>query len=115
MSGERYCTTKIWPRPSSIGCSSADALFISMDPRGEPVISSWKRTCQKIQNGSEFPELVAQIFRNPQKCDNPGVASPLNGAFVGTNYDWPPSHLMPVLALFTSVSAKATAMTKERC
>src|SRR6267143_2860793 len=66
MSGERSYTTKIWQRPSSIGFSSAGALFISMDPRGEPVISTWKRPCQKIQNGSEFPELVAQIFRNPQ-------------------------------------------------
>jgi hypothetical protein len=38
-----------------------------MDPPGEPVISTWKRPCQKIQNGSEFTELVAQNFRNPQK------------------------------------------------
>jgi hypothetical protein len=37
-----------------------------MGPPGEPVISTWKRPCQKIQNGSEFPELVAQNFRNPQ-------------------------------------------------
>src|SRR5271166_3352727 len=37
-----------------------------MDPLGEPVISTWKRPCKKIQNGSEFPELVAQNFRNPQ-------------------------------------------------
>src|ERR1700716_704013 len=65
MSGERYYTTKIWPRLSSIGFSSAAALSTSMDPRGEPVISTWKRPCQKIQNGSEFPELVAQNFRNP--------------------------------------------------
>src|SRR5438445_8954274 len=65
MSGERYYTTMIWPRPSSIEFSSAGVLSISMDPRGEPVISTWKRTCQKIQNGSEFPELVAQISRNP--------------------------------------------------
>src|SRR2546428_544257 len=67
MSGERYYTTKIWQRPSSIEFSSAGVLSISMDPRGEPVISTWKRPCQKIQNGSEFPELVAQIFRNPQR------------------------------------------------
>src|SRR6267143_5828826 len=66
MSGERYYTTKIWQRLSSIGFSSAAALSTSMDPRGEPVISTWKRPCQKIQNGSEFPELVAQNFRNPQ-------------------------------------------------
>src|SRR5947208_1822948 len=65
MSGERYYTTKIWQRLSSIGFSSAAALSTSMDPRGEPVISTWKRPCQKIQNGSEFPELVAQNFRNP--------------------------------------------------
>src|SRR5215470_1435818 len=51
---------------ASIGFSSAGALSISMDPRGEPLISTWKKPCQKIQNGSEFPELVAQIFRNPQ-------------------------------------------------
>src|SRR5882672_4872816 len=37
-----------------------------MDPPGEPVISTRKRPCQKIQNGSEFPELVAQNSRNPQ-------------------------------------------------
>src|SRR6266850_7541206 len=66
MSGERYYTTKIWQRPSSIEFSSAGALSTSMDPPGEPVISTWKRPCQKIQNGSEFPELVAQNFRNPQ-------------------------------------------------
>src|SRR2546426_12026158 len=66
MNGERYYTTKIWQRPSSIGFSSAGALSTSMDPAGEPVISTWKRPCQKIQNGSEFPELVAQNFRNPQ-------------------------------------------------
>jgi IstB-like ATP binding protein len=63
---ERYYTTKIWQRPSSIGFSSAGALSISMDPRGEPVISTWNRPCFQKQNGSEFPELVAQIFRNPQ-------------------------------------------------
>src|SRR6266436_1935347 len=67
MNGERYYTTKIWQRPSSIGFSSAGVLSISMDPRGGPVISTWKRPCQKIQNGSEFPELVAQIFRSFQK------------------------------------------------
>src|SRR5947208_12653604 len=67
MNGERYYTTKIWQRPSSIGFSSAGALSTSMDPPGEPVISTWKRPCQKIQNGSEFPELVAQNFRNPHQ------------------------------------------------
>jgi DNA replication protein DnaC len=49
-----------------LGFSSADALSTSMDPPGEPVISTPKRPCQKIQNGSEFPELVAQNSRNPQ-------------------------------------------------
>src|SRR6266478_3214510 len=68
MNGERYYTTKVWQRPSSIEFSSAGVLSISMDPRGEPVISTWKRLCQKIQNGSEFPELVAQIFRNPHRA-----------------------------------------------
>src|SRR3989441_2273199 len=38
-----------------------------MDPPGEPVISTRKRPCQKIQNGSEFPELGAQNSRNPQQ------------------------------------------------
>src|SRR6266700_2172131 len=66
MTGERSYTTKIWRLPSSIGFSSADALSTSMDPPGEPVISTRKRPCQKIQNGSEFPELVAQNSRNPQ-------------------------------------------------
>src|SRR2546429_3229530 len=66
MTGVRSYTTKIWRQPSSIGFSSADALSTSMDPPGEPVISTQKRPCQKIQNGSEFPELVAQNFRNPQ-------------------------------------------------
>src|SRR5437588_11707028 len=65
MTGVRSYTTKIWRQPSSIGFSSADALSTSMDPPGEPVISTQKRPCQKIQNGSEFPELVAQNFRNP--------------------------------------------------
>src|SRR6267143_1005538 len=65
MTEERSYTTKIWRQPSSIGFSSADALSTSMDPPGEPVISTRKRPCQKIQNGSEFPELVAQNFRNP--------------------------------------------------
>src|SRR5258708_23007605 len=65
MNGERYYTTKIWERPSSIEFSSAGVLSTSMDPPGEPVISTWKRPCQKIQNGSEFPELVAQNSRNP--------------------------------------------------
>jgi DNA replication protein DnaC len=53
------------------------------NPRGEPVISTWKRPCQKIQNGSEFPELVAQIFRNPHKLLKPlggEVAESLNAA-----------------------------------
>src|SRR6267378_5008833 len=66
MTGERSYTTKIWRQPSSTGFSSADALSTSMDPPGEPVISTRKRPCQKIQNGSEFPELVAQNSRNPQ-------------------------------------------------
>src|SRR5260370_4686537 len=66
MTGARSYTTRIWRLPSSIGFSSADALFTSMDPPGEPVISTRKRPCQKIQNGSEFPELVAQNSRNPQ-------------------------------------------------
>src|SRR6267142_4940697 len=66
MTGARSYTTKIWRQPSSIGFSSADALSTSMDPPGEPVISTPKRPCQKIQNGSEFPELVAQNSRNPQ-------------------------------------------------
>src|SRR6266481_9286737 len=65
MTGARSYTTKIWQQPSSIGFSSADALSTSMDPPGEPVISTRKRPCQKIQNGSEFPELVAQNSRNP--------------------------------------------------
>src|SRR5947207_15760023 len=67
MTGVRSYTTKIWRQPSSIGFSSADALSTSMDPPGEPVISTQKRPCQKIQNGSEFPELVAQNFRNPHR------------------------------------------------
>src|SRR6266478_6663426 len=66
MTGARSYTTKIWRQPSSIGFSSADALSTSMDPPGEPVTSTQKRPCQKIQNGSEFPELVAQNSRNPQ-------------------------------------------------
>src|SRR6266852_3370106 len=67
MTGERSYTTKIWRQPSSIEFSSADALSTSTDPPGEPVISTRKRPCQKIQNGSEFPELVAQNSRNPQR------------------------------------------------
>jgi len=37
-----------------------------MDLREEPAISNWKRPCFRRQNGSEFPELAAQNFRNPQ-------------------------------------------------
>src|SRR6267143_3190415 len=73
MTGERSYTTKIWRQPSSIGFSSADALSTSMDPLGEPVISTQKRPCQKIQNGSEFPELVAQNSRNPQHWFQPRI------------------------------------------
>src|SRR5262249_20272899 len=73
MNGERCYTTKIWQRPSSIGFSSADALSTSMDPPAEPVISIWKRPCQRIQNGSEFPELAAQNFRNPQLFHQLGI------------------------------------------
>src|SRR6267143_1048900 len=69
MTEERSYTTKIWRQPSSIGFSSADALSTSMDPPGEPVISTRKRPCQKIQNGSAFPELVAQNSRNPHPPD----------------------------------------------
>src|SRR6266851_7651511 len=54
MSGERYYTTKIWRQPSSIGFSSAGALSTSMDPPGEPVISTWKRPCQKYKTAQNF-------------------------------------------------------------
>src|SRR6266550_4793568 len=74
MTGARSYTTKIWRQPSSIGFSSADALSTSMDPPGEPVISTRKRPCQKIQNGSEFPELVAQNSRNPQLPNLSGLS-----------------------------------------
>src|SRR6267143_3063904 len=53
-----------WSRPDRSG--PFGGLSTSTDPPGEPVISTWKRPCQQIQNGSEFPELVAQNFRNPQ-------------------------------------------------
>src|ERR1700720_1291811 len=65
MTGERSYTTKIWRQPSSIWFSRAAVLSTSVDPAGEPVISTRKRPCQKIQNGSEFPELVARNSRNP--------------------------------------------------
>src|SRR5947207_14741290 len=70
MTGVRSYTTKIWRQPSSIGFSSADALSTSMDHPGEPVISTQKRPCQKIQNGSEFAEVVAQNLRNPQAFES---------------------------------------------
>src|SRR5712692_3565430 len=87
MTGERSYTTKIWRQPSSIEFSSADALSTSTDPPGEPVISTRKRPCQKIQNGSEFPELVAQNSRNPHRLWRRSVSvfreleegSPYNG------------------------------------
>src|SRR6516165_1024438 len=66
MNGGRSYTTKIWPQPSWIGYWSVGGSSTSMDPRGEPVISNWKRPCSQSQNGSEFPEPVAQNFRNPQ-------------------------------------------------
>src|SRR6266481_878561 len=37
-----------------------------MDPRGERVISTWRRSCQRVQTVPEFPELTCQNFRNPQ-------------------------------------------------
>src|SRR5215472_3836593 len=67
MNGERSYTTKIWPQPSWIESWSADGSFTSMGLRGGPAISNWKRPCFRRQNGSEFPELAAQNFRNPQK------------------------------------------------
>src|SRR5437870_11447640 len=66
MSGERYYTTKIWPQPSSTGSSNEDASFISTDPRGEPVTSTWKKSCREVETVPEFPELTCQNFRNPQ-------------------------------------------------
>src|SRR5437016_6846935 len=65
MSGERYYTTKIWPQPSSTGSSNEDASFISTDPRGEPVTSTWKKSCREVETVPEFPELTCQNFRNP--------------------------------------------------
>jgi hypothetical protein len=56
---------RTWPPPSWIGSWNADALSTSMAPRGERVISTWKRSCLETRNGSEFPELTAQNFRNP--------------------------------------------------
>src|SRR6516162_4489593 len=67
MNGGRSYTTKIWPQPSWIGYWSVGGSSTSMDPRGEPVISNWKRPCSQSQNGSEFPEPVAQNFRNPHR------------------------------------------------
>src|SRR5215469_5063128 len=65
MNGERSCTTKIWPQLSWIESWNAGGSFTSMDLRDEPAISNWKRPCFPRQNGSEFPELAAQNFRNP--------------------------------------------------
>src|SRR5437667_11983282 len=67
MSGERYYTTKIWPQPSSTGSSNEDASFISTDPRGEPVTSTWKKSCREVETVPEFPELTCQNFRNPHR------------------------------------------------
>src|ERR1700739_1691457 len=47
-----------------------------MDPRGEPVISTWKRPCQQIQNGSEFPELVANLLAQKITASGRRVCSP---------------------------------------
>src|SRR5215831_2558190 len=66
MNGERSYTTKTWPQPSWIESWSVDGSFTSMGLRGGPAISNWKRPCFQRQNGSEFPELAAQNFRNPQ-------------------------------------------------
>src|SRR5437667_1145149 len=77
MSGERYYTTKIWPQPSSTGSSNEDASFISTDPRGEPVTSTWKKSCREVETVPEFPELTCQNFRNPHleaKLDAPTIA-----------------------------------------
>jgi hypothetical protein len=57
---------KIWPQPSWIESWNVDGSFTSMGPRAGPAISNWKKPCFQRQNGSEFPELAAQNFRNPQ-------------------------------------------------
>src|SRR5207249_4922887 len=75
MSGERYYTTKIWPQPSSTGSSNEDASFISTDPRGEPVTSTWKKSCREVETVPEFPELTCQNFRNPQQSKRSSICS----------------------------------------
>src|SRR5215469_9587534 len=65
MSGERCYTTRTWQRLSWIESWSVAALSSSMDPREEPVILTWNSSCLRSRNGSEFPELPAQNFRNP--------------------------------------------------
>src|SRR5215469_15286695 len=68
MSGERCYTTRTWQRLSWIESWSVAALSNSMDPREEPVILTWNSSCLRSRNGSEFPELPAQNFRNPQEA-----------------------------------------------
>ncbi len=64
---QRRNTTRIWRQPSWIESLSEDASFTSMDSRDERVISTLRTACLPKQNGSEFPELAAQSFRNPQE------------------------------------------------
>src|SRR6516225_3652209 len=83
MNGERSYTTKIWPQPYWIESWSVDGSFISMDLRGGPAISNWKRPCFQGQNGSEFPELAAHNFRNPQAVFDPAPKHTWFGADCG--------------------------------
>src|SRR5260370_41493754 len=84
MTGERSYTTKIWLPPSSIGFSSAGVLSTSMDPPGEPVISTWRKSCPQAQTVPEFPEPTRSmagfecVFHRSQVDDlrNPSRITP---------------------------------------
>jgi len=51
----------------------AGALSTSMGHRGEPAISTGKGTRQQMQNGSEFPELVAENSRTHKRGGKPAT------------------------------------------
>ena len=45
--------------------------FIHLDgPSGEPVISTWKRSCRQYKTAQNFRNCVAQNFRNPHVRDD---------------------------------------------
>src|SRR5664279_1754819 len=58
--------TRIWRQLYSIAFWNADAWFISTGLPDGPATLSPGISYPRAQNSSEFPEFLAQSFRNPQ-------------------------------------------------